>query len=83
MILFAPSSAVALVADGDVANVVDVNGNDDEETRGKEMDETLSSGSCGSGIGVSDECIPTGFNGKRRVPLFGLGVRFSESQSML
>lgn len=41
------------------------------------------SGSLGSSSAVSGEWIPTVFKGRRRVPLLGLGTRFSESQIML
>lgn len=41
------------------------------------------SGSCGFSGPVSGVWGPTGWSGRRRVPLFGLGSRPRESQTML
>lgn len=41
------------------------------------------SGSLGSSRDVSGVCTPTGFRGRRIVPLLGFGTIFRESQTML
>jgi len=50
-----------------------------------ELTMLLTGGSCGlSRTGASSsECRPTGFNGRRRVPLFASGLIPRESQMML
>lgn len=52
---------------------------------GAEVSEWISTGSLGisSSESSSSLCRPTGFRGRRRVPLLGAGVRPIESQMML